>query len=186
MPINTPLTWGDGTLAAADMNDHIQAAVRWLAGFVAGPKGIVSLSSSVPVALTNGSGWTTMSFDTADINVAETGDELWDAGAPELITFPYDCIALFGAGIRTEPTTANKALRIILNGDDAMPLVEHDNIGVATPAFTSINVTRLFTFSAGDTIEAQGFQDSGGSINVIVEGKSSPQFWAIWMAVAGI
>lgn len=186
MPINTPLTWVNGSLAFADLNDHVRDAVRWMAGFAAGPKGIVSLSSSIVVPLTNVSGWTSIAFDTADINVGEGGELLWDAGAPTLITFPYDCIALFGAGMRTAPTTANKALRIILNSDDASPLVEHDNIGVPTPAFTSINVTRLYKFTTGDTIEAQGFQDSGATVNVVVEGKSSPQMWAIWMAVRGI
>lgn len=186
MPANTPMDWVAGALAAADMNDHIRDAIRWLAGFAAGPKGIVSLSSSVPAALTTTPGWTSIPYDTADINIAESGDELWDAGTPELIVWPYDCIAIFGAGFRSEPTTANKALRIILNGDDAMPLVEHDNIGVSTPAFTSINVARLYKFTAGDSIESQGYQDSGGTINLVVEGKSSPQMWAAWFAVNGI
>lgn len=185
MPINTPLVWDAFPIASADMNDHLRDAVRWLAGFADGPKGIVSLSSSIAVPLTTFPGWTTLTFDTADINVAETGDELWDAGIPDLIIFPYDCVALFGGGIRTEPTTANKALRVIQNGDDASPLVQHDNIGVSTPAYTSINCTRLFPFTAGDSIELQGFQDAGSAINVIVEGKASPQFWCIWMAVNG-
>lgn len=186
MPVNTPMDWVAGSLAAADMNDHIRDMARWLAGFAAGPKGMVSVSSSVPVALTTSPGWTSLSFDTADINVAEAGDELWDAGTPELIVWPYDCLALFGAGMRTEPTTANKALRFILNSDDALPLVEHDNIGVATPAFTSINVTRFYKFAAGDTLEAQGYQDAGMTINAIVEGKASPFMWALWIAVNGI
>lgn len=183
MPINEPLDWGAFPAASADLNDHLRDAVRWLAGFSAGPKGIVSLSSSIAVPLTTTPGWTTLAFDTADINVAEAGDELWDASAPELIVFPQACIALFGGGIRVDATTANKALRVILNSDDASPLVEHDNIGVDRIAFTSINVTRLYTFAPGDSIELQGYQDSGGTVNAIVEGKSSPQFWAIWMAV---
>lgn len=184
MPINTPPDWLPGVLASADLNDHVRDAVRWLAGFSDGPKGMVTLSSSVPVALTTSPGWTTLSFDTADGNVAETGDELWDAGVPELITWPYDCWALFSGGMRTEPTTANKALRTILNGDDSLPLSQHDNIGVSTPAFTTISLgARLYLFSAGDTIELQGFQDAGVSINAIVEGKASPHFWAAWFAV---
>lgn len=186
MSLNTPLTWLAGTLAAGDMNDHIRDATRWLGGFAAGPKGISIVSSSVPFSLTTSPGWTTIAYDTADYNAAVAGDELWDAGSPEFFMFPQDCVALFGAGIRTDPTTANKALRFIINSDDGLGVVEHDNIGISTPAYTSIAVTRLFPFSAGDTLETQGYQDSGAPLNVIVEGKSSPQMWVIWMAVNGI
>lgn len=186
MPIPTPLTWVAGALPAADMLDHIRDPIRFMGGFTDGPKGIAIVRSSVAQSLTTSPGWTTIPMDTADYNVAEPGDELWDAGAPELLIAPFNLIALFGGGIRTDPTTANKALRFILNGDDAQGVVEHDNIGVSTPAYTSIAVTRLFPLSAGDTLEMQGYQDSGVPLNVIVEGKSSPQMWMIWMAVNGI
>lgn len=186
MPIPTPLTWTAGALPAADMSDHIRDPIRWMAGFLDGPKGIVSVSSSIPVPLTTSPGWTTLAFDTADGNVAESGDELWDASTPELIVWPYDCWAIFGAGMRTEATTANKALRFIIDSDEAQPIVQHDNVGVSTPAFTTINVTRLYKFTVGQTLEVQGFQDAGVTVNAVVEGKASPFMWAMWVAVNGI
>jgi len=65
-------------------------------------------------------------------------------------------------------STANKALRALRNSTD---IVEHDNIGVSTPAFTQIAIVTLDHFDEGDTYSVQGFQDSGGTINAVVSGS---------------
>lgn len=179
MPLEEPVTIGAGSLASADLLT-IRNDLRWLAGYIAGSKPFARVRSTVSVALTNDGDWSTLTFDTAVFNRGET--LLYDAGSPDVLTIPATGFYLVGACVRTEPTTANKALRIYSDGQ-AASLVEHDNIGVSTPAFTQINVCTLARLSNGDTIHADVFQDSGGTINAVVDGLASPVFWCSWYAI---
>lgn len=154
--------------------------LRWTEGFIAGSKPFARVRASASVALPTSGSWNTLSFDTAVFNRGET--LLYDAGAPTVLTIPLTGFYLVGACVRTEPTTANKALRVYSTGQGAS-LIEHDNIGVSTPAFTQINVMTLARLASGDTITADVFQDSGASINAVVDGLASPVFWCSWYAI---
>lgn len=147
-------------------------------GNVVGSKPFARVRSSVSVALTTSGGWSDLTFDTVVFNRGES--LLFDGGDPGQFTIPQTGFYLCGACVRTDATTANKALRIQHEGDT---IVQHDNIGVATPAFTTMNVSTLFRGVGGDVLTAQVFQDSGGTIDAIVEGLASPVFWCSWYAI---
>lgn len=149
-----------------------------MAGFSTGSKYFARVRSSVAVALPTSGSWNTLTFDTAVFNKGET--LLWDAGSPTIFTIPHQGYYQVGACVRTEPTTANKALRITTGGTS---IVEHDNIGVSTPAFTQINVSTIYHFATSATLQAEVFQDSGASINAVVDGLASPVFWCAWYAI---
>lgn len=174
MPFDEPVTIGAGALASADLLT-IRNDLRWLAGYLTGGKPFARIRSSVSVALTNDGDWSDLTFDTVVFDGGES--PMVDAGSLTAPTFGY---YLCGACVRTEPTTANKALRIV--GSTQGILVQHDNIGVSTPAFTTMNVTTLSLLAEGETLTAQVFQDSGGTINAVVEGVASPVLWATWIA----
>lgn len=178
MPADEPITFAAGALASADLNAG-RNTLRWVGGFSAGSKPSARVRSTSNVALSNSGDWSTLTFH-SDTQQGET--LLWSALAPTLFTFPVTGWYLVGACVRTEATTANKALRILLNGNDT--IVQHDNIGVQTPAFTTMNVSCLYLFAANDTIQAQVFQDSGATINAVVEGFT-PMMWATWVSKDG-
>ena len=177
MPADTPITFVDGALAAADLNAG-RNLLRYISGFTSGSKPFARVRSSVSVALTNDGDWSPLTFDTDVFNRGET--PLFDGGAPTLFTIPENGFYLCGACVRTDATTANKALRIQLEGST---IVQHDNIGVSTPAFTTMNVSTLFYAETGNEVTADVFQDSGGTIDAIVEGLASPVFWCAWYAI---
>lgn len=177
MPADTPITFAAGALAAADLNAG-RNLLRWMGGYSTGSKPFARVRASSSVALPD-SDWNTLTFDTEVFNRGETA--LWSGGAPTLFTIPVPGFYLCGACVRTDPTTANKALRIYLNGTTT--IVQHDNIGVQTPAFTTMNVSTLINLGEGATLQAQVFQDSGSTINAVVEGTASPVFWCCWYAI---
>lgn len=178
MPDDAPPTFAAGPGASADLNS-LRNTLRWTEGFIAGSKPFARVHATASVALPT-DGWNTLSFDGAIFNRGET--PLYDGGSPTVLTIPYTGFYLLGACVRTEATTANKALRIYSDGQGGS-LVEHDNVGVSTPAFTQINVCTLAWLASGDTIHADVFQDSGGTINAVVDGLASPIFWCAWYAI---
>lgn len=173
MANDEPVTWADGALAAADLNT-VRNALQWLSGWSANPKPFARIRSASNVPLSNDGDWSDLVLDTT---VFDIGGPMWGSLAD--FTIPVTGIYLCGACVRTEPTTANKALRLYANGTTTM--TQHDNIGVSTPAFTTMNVSTLYQFDAGDTFKAQVFQDSGGTINAVVEGDT-PVVWCCWYA----
>lgn len=177
MPNDTPPTFNDGDPAAEGDLNSLRNALWWLSGWRFGSKPMARVYSSTNVPLTEDGDWTALTFDTVKFNRGET--LLFDAGDPTLFTIPTGGIYIVGACVRTEPTTANKALRIRVN--DTTTIVQHDNIGVQTPAFTTINVNCVYIFAANDTVTAEVFQDSGGTINAVVEGET-PAMWCLWVA----
>lgn len=176
MPADAPITFAAGALAAADLNAG-RNLLRYVGGFIAGSKPFARVYASSAVSLPL-SDWNTLTFDSVDFNRGET--LLYDAGAPTLFTIPQNGFYMCGACVRTEATTANKALRIQLDG---VTVVQHDNIGVQTPAFTTMNVTTLIQAATGQELTADVFQDSGTTITAVVEGAASPVFWCSWYAI---
>lgn len=178
--LSTPLTWTASAHGVGDFNSDIRNNMRWVAGFAAGSKPVARVRQSTAPSLPDQ--WATMSFNTAVINRGDT--PMWAGGNPSRLTASVTGIYHCGACLRFDPTTANRALRIILNGVEASAIVQHDNVGVSTDAYTTINISTLYQLTAADYIEVQSFQDSGSTITGTVEGLASPVFWAYWVSAA--
>ena len=178
MPADTPITFAAGPLATGDLNAG-RNLLRYMGGFVAGSKPFARVRNSTAVSLPLSADWNDLSFDTVVYNRGES--LLYAGGAPSLFTVPSTGFYFFGACVRTEATTANKALRITSAAQGT--LVQHDNIGVSVPAFTTMNVMSCARLAAADTIKPQVYQDAGATITAIVEGVASPVFWCSWYAI---
>lgn len=184
MPYPTIPDFVAGAQATADFNSYVADPIRWLGGDNTGGESrpIWRVRSSVPVSMTTSPGWNDISFDTIDIGKGPTGLEFFDIGDPTHLLITMDCILGIGGCGRWPPVTSNKALRLILNDDTDLVLVEEDNVGVSTPAENRANVSTVFEFLEGDTITMQQYQDYGSTIDSVIEGRSSPVMWANWIA----
>jgi hypothetical protein len=113
--------------------------------------------------------WEQFDWDT----VLEDTDGLYAGGSPELLTIPtaglWQVIYQFSA---VTDATGDRAARVLLNGSaTATPggtsgIILYGQVEAADLGPTTITLCRNFRFSAGDTIEAWGFQSSGGSLTI--------------------
>lgn len=183
MPYPTIPDFVSGAQATADFNAYIADPLRWLGGDPGGEsRPMWRVRSSVNVSMTLTPAWNDISFDTIDIGKGPTGLEWFDIGDPTHLLITQDCVAHIGGCGKWPNLISNKALRLILNDDTDLTLVEEDNVGVSWPAMNRANVSTIWEFVEGDTITMQMYQDSGVTTTSEVEGRSSPVMWAMWIA----
>ena len=72
--------------------------------------------------------------------------------------------------------TGERLLRIILNNATLIGRVLHD---AAPTNATEIQVYSAWWLIAGDYVELQGYQDTGGALNVLATAATSPEFMVI-------
>lgn len=169
-----PATWTATTVDASDFNTNIRDPLQWLLGHSSNPKPHIRLRNTSAVALTSGS-FTDLTMSTA------TRDRGFGWGSGAAITIPVAGTYLIGASVEIDTFACNKALRIV-NGSTV--IVEHDITGVGSPAVARISVATLAVCSASDSVKAQAFQDSGGSLDANAAGEFSPCLWAYYVATA--
>lgn len=72
--------------------------------------------------------------------------------------------------------TGLRGARIRLNGATVLAQVVSANLGAGDP--TPIAVQTVYSLAAGDYVELQGYQASGGALNMLASANYSPTFWA--------
>lgn len=72
--------------------------------------------------------------------------------------------------------TDRRFVQILLNGSASLGAQE------LTGGATSMSVTTCWGLVAGDYIELQVYQNSGGPLNVNAASAYSPEFWATWIS----
>lgn len=85
---------------------------------------------------------------------------------------------IFGAQLEWQTNaTGTRLALVILNGTT---LIGGDStLGTAGVAAITGAIS-AYSLAAGDYIEIQGYQDSGGGLNVLLHGNYSPEFWMFW------
>jgi len=183
MPFPSVPLFVAGAQSTADYNAYIHDTIKWLGGDGTFSKPIWRVRSSVPVAMGTFVGWNTISFNTVDIGKGPAGLEWFDIADPTHLLITMDCIARIDADGQWPNVISNKAIRIILNDDGTKPLCEQDDVGVSTPAANRAHCGTIWKFTAGDVITMQMYQDSGGTINSVPEGYSTPVMCAEWIGL---
>lgn len=183
MPFPTIADFVTGAQATATYNTYIRDPLKWLGGDGTGSRPIWRIRSSTPVSMTITPGWNDISFDTVDIGKGPAGLEWFDIGDPTHLLITMDCVLMCGGNGGWGPVVSNKAIRIIVNDDTADVIVEEDNVGVSTAAANRGNVSTPIELIEGDTLTMQMYQDSGGTIDSVAEGRATPVMWAMWLGL---
>lgn len=169
MAWNSPVTWVDDTTpGAADLNAQVRDNLLYLyertgRGARVYNNANITLSNGAVTALTfNSERFDTDSFHSTSVN-------------PSRLTIPVTGLYLCGLHEQFATNgTGVRAVAIRLNGTTNIGVVEQVP---AAAASTDLSLTTLYSFTAGDYIEAIGYQNSGGSLDVVAVGNASPEFW---------
>ncbi|HYE78415.1 MAG TPA: hypothetical protein VEI97_10535 [bacterium] len=149
----------DGTVAmTSDITASTQPSVRVY--YAAGSQSIAT--STV----------TTLTFDTESYDT----DTLWAGGAPTRITFTTaGKYAVFGHARFASNTTGQRQLLIRLDGTTNIASV---NLRAGSTDVTDVAIYTEYVFTAGQYVELQAHQDSGGNLDVQTSGVLTPVFGA--------
>lgn len=132
--------------------------------------GAISVANNTLVALT---------FDSERFDTDTNHSTVTNTGR---ITFTTAGKYLVGAHVKfATNATGRRLLRLRLNGSTILADVEIQAVTVASTA-TKLHVSTLYNFAAADYVEVCVFQDSGSSLDVQVEGNTSPEAWATFQA----
>jgi hypothetical protein len=129
------------------------------------------LTSNVSVATGT---WTTVTWSDAPDNPSA----MWSAGTPSRITILRTGFYLFGSRGNFAAATTEHYARILKNGVSTIPM----DMPAGHDYATSFAESRILTiqpayFVAGDYIEVQYYQNSGGPLNLMAD-QEYPTFWA--------
>jgi microcompartment protein CcmK/EutM len=149
-------------------------------------------ASSIPAARvtrTSGQGITHATFTTLNFNSERYDTSGMHSTASNLsrIIAPVDGIYLVTAQIEWDASGAGtRILRLLRNGsttlarDDRLPGTDRFNQPI-------VNLSTVASFSAGDFVEADVLQDSGGNLSILrsdpsIGGEFSPELSMTWLA----
>ena len=129
-----------------------------------------SVDFSVPNATT-----TTLTFNSERIDTADFHSTVSNTSR---LTVPVDGWYFIGAHVRYAPNITGTRLMYIQNTSTGA-LVGVDSQNARTAAATDLNVTTLYSATAGQYFEVLTYQDSGGALNIESNFAYSPDFWII-------
>ena len=87
----------------------------------------------------------------------------------------------FGASVEYEANaTGVRLVHVLLNGTTAIATETEAAAGAAASRLT---ISGEYAFAAGDYLQLQVYQDSGGALSVVSAGNYSPEFWVEWVEV---
>lgn len=75
--------------------------------------------------------------------------------------------------------TGERIVDILLNGTTIIARIRHP-AGAASQI--DMTITTEYTLAAGDYVEVQLYQNSGGNLNTVAGGDYSPEFWWRWVS----
>jgi hypothetical protein len=93
------------------------------------------------------------------------------------LTVPANCDGWYiisGGALFEANATGVRGLRVRLNGSTYIQEILLNNLGASFG--TRVQITTQYYLSAGDYIELQAYQNSGGNLNVQVSNNISPEF----------
>ena len=99
------------------------------------------------------------------------------------LTVPAGGAGLFAIGGCIEfaaNSTGRRGIQIRLNGTTVIVREETNNIGASNDHPCTIYTE--YQLAAGDYVELMGYQNSGGSLNMLATSAYSPEFFARWLA----
>lgn len=163
-----PVEWVDGQLVtAADFNTYFSNVLLFLYKSVVARvynNAALSIATATNTILTfnserfDPSGMHSTSVNTSRITISEAG------------------VYSLAAGVRfAANATGERLVNILLNGTTIIAQARTPANAVVSAA-TSIGVSTLYALVAGDYVEVQVYQSSGGNLNVEVSGSFSPEF----------
>ena len=174
----TPRTWvATNTLTAAQLN----VDVRDNSDYVLTSKPNCRVYNSAAVSVSSGGSGTAITFDSERYDKG-SGSHSTSSNTSRL-TVPTSCggVYLIGANaiLAASASGTYRYMFFRLNGTT--------NIAFQTYPFsasynTHMNLTTAYTLAAGDYVEVFAQQDTGGAINITVQGNYSPEFWWIWQS----
>lgn len=182
-----PRTWAAGDIVSyATLNTELRDQLLWCLGESTNPMPHVIVRRTENFALASGVfqaiTWNTADRSRGEMFTAEDADVAAGAswGESSVLFAPVGGVIAVGGCVEIETASCNKALRLTVN---MTVVAEQDTSGVGSAAVGRINVATIVPVSAGDIIELEAFQDSGGNLNVLAAGEYSPKLWAIYVAV---
>lgn len=97
-------------------------------------------------------------------------------GASDRFTAPRAGRYAIGGHVRfAAHATGQRVLYLRVNGTTYIAIDSRVSVGAGAP--TDGHVATLTQLAAGDYVQLQAYQDSGGSLNVTAAAEYSPEFW---------
>lgn len=174
MPYTAPPNFTTGTIVTETQLDTLSDDISFLAN---APR--VSAFNSAVQSIASGA-WTTLTFDS----------ERWDTDTMHSTATNTSRLTVVtagayqaGGGVKLASAAAgDRGIRILLNG--TFPIAEEEfYLGATQTTSLHIATGRPFGLSAGDYLELQVIQASGGAVNTAVVSYSSPEFGAGWVSL---
>lgn len=174
MAYSTPRTWVAAEIVtAAQMNANVRDNVAFLANppkVRAYNSANISCNNAASTLLTLDS--ERFDTDTMHSTSVNTGRITFTTAGTYMVTGR----AAFASG-----AGAYRELKLSLGAATTLDL---DTRGVAGGGnYTTLIVSTLYAFTAGQYVELYAYQDSGGALNVVNVGNYSPEFSAVWVSL---
>lgn len=119
--------------------------------------------------------WTTVTFDTEVNDVYGMHNAVTNTGR---LTIQEDGVHGVKASVGFVPGAGTRGIRLIKNGDPALPLAVVEGIDPPDASNCAISTTADDMFDAGDYVEVQVKQDSGGALNTLSGAQTTCAFSA--------
>lgn len=106
-----------------------------------------------------------------------------DSGTNTRITIPTGKGGKYLVGGQARFASAGgnqRFIRVLKNG--SANVISNQNL-IGSANVSTVNVNGVVSLAAGDYVELQVFQDSGGAVNVTASSDFSPTFWASYLGV---
>jgi hypothetical protein len=105
-------------------------------------------------------------------------NSFWNASTPSKITIPTTGDYLFGIEITFAAVTGNRTQRIQVLDQNNNPLIDK-TYSVLSGLQMSMSGVSLHQLNAGDQLQAFGFQDSSGALNLLADPPNLPHWWIV-------
>lgn len=126
------------------------------------------IANSANLALAN-TAITTLTFDTTRYFTEAIGSS-------DRFTAPRDGVYRIGGHARfAASATGQRVLYLRVNGGTYIAIDSRTSVGAGAP--TDVHIATEYELAAGDYVQLQAYQDSGGSLTITAAGNYSPEFW---------
>lgn len=140
-------------------------------------KARASVAQAIPSAT-----WTSITFDLED---ADTNTLHSTVTNTNRITIVTPGVYAISASVGFVPGGGLRSIRFIKNGDPTVPLVVAEGLDPPDANNSGVTASTHARLAAGDYVEVQVNQNSGGSLNTITGSQTTNQVSAVWLGGAG-
>lgn len=177
--IHNPST---GTSPPASWGDNLRDNIVWLAGDSASgnPKPMCRVYHNTSQSVATAT-WTSLAFNSERYDVGTMHSTSTNTSR---ITIPSGGDGVYSIGgsmqFANGSSTGVRVAGILLNG---ATYLQTNGFNSVTSDATSVVVQCDYKLAAGDYIQLQAYQTSGGLLNVFSNANYSPEFWCHWVGV---